>query len=556
MTVKFNWLTMALVSAGSVLGQVAPPTDAPVPAAPTSLRLREIPAETNLLEKLPQIPFVKEGDTAWQSAVPFCAEQVKDVAAQAWMAVTRDAFLFHIVVHKDTQTNPNHGHDIWKGDCLYISLDARGDNSSVEPAGSELGDDDAVYCFGLGDHGPEGFCCRHGQHQREKQDQTVLIRSLVRDDQKKTTTYDIAIPHIDLSTGRGQTPTLGLALGIAHKNQDHEDLNWGHGWDPAVGNNRDLHTLALPTEVGQFANIAPLRTRLYGKSLTQPAAVTVAVAAENGAHIRAHYGSEKAEWDIPAHAGLKHIIVEVSAERILHPSDQLEISVTSPDAGVNTRTQFSLVAPGTLHEHLQEHLTRLTQATTNTLARANLDAIRRLIDSEFEQYAREATAPPPVAVQPQINQLQIKMLINRRIPFRQNAQPQQPFEDFCRFVEQIDEHLPTPPFDWNKYIASGKPLILSCPDADNSSPHFFSLQLPVGYQPTQHYPLTIHLSRFGAAEPWQLMSNIEQMSDQNPSGFVLVPFVTPNADNDTTAAASATWKAIETVLKQFPILTN
>ena len=91
------------------------------------------------------------------------------------------------------------------------------DATADELKNGEFDPDDATYIFALGANGPEGRAVAHGNPVEATLDQTALIRKLVTDDQKLTTTYDIAIPYEKLSTAFGQSDAVGAALCIATK---------------------------------------------------------------------------------------------------------------------------------------------------------------------------------------------------------------------------------------------------------------------------------------------------------------------------------------------------
>ena len=70
----------------------------------------------------PKAPLVAENDNSWLGVVPIWSGQSKDIRAGFWMATTTKAMLFHIVVSGRKQNNPYHERNLWRGDCIYLSL--------------------------------------------------------------------------------------------------------------------------------------------------------------------------------------------------------------------------------------------------------------------------------------------------------------------------------------------------------------------------------------------------------------------------------------------------
>ena len=238
----------------------------------------------------PSIPLVTAKDPFWESGKPVWEETSLDISVKCWIATTKQAIRFHVVIGDPVHSNEFHERTLWMGDCIYISLDARGD-TAPESLGRDPFDelDDAAYVFGLGKAGPEGYTVKHGQPEKRESSQTRLVKGIVRDEKQKTTTYDIVIPFSEVSSARWQSSRIGVAIAVAHKNKDKKDTNWGRivaGKDKP----RQLHALALTQDASPFATAAAKRTRLGAAG--QEAQIVLAVQTNASVIAAASHGNQ------------------------------------------------------------------------------------------------------------------------------------------------------------------------------------------------------------------------------------------------------------------------
>src|SRR5689334_20992501 len=105
-----NWLVIIkviIMSTASGFELVEAPASPPDPAAP-------------------QIPFTDNEGRFWEGARPLWSGTSEDVRAELCAASTISGLRFHAVVNSPARPNTFSGRNLWRGDCIYISLDARG----------------------------------------------------------------------------------------------------------------------------------------------------------------------------------------------------------------------------------------------------------------------------------------------------------------------------------------------------------------------------------------------------------------------------------------------
>jgi hypothetical protein len=506
-----------------------------VSAGSPELRLEPIslPAAGASAPKLALVPAAD--DASWREGRPIWEAKKGEVGAKLWLATTRDALLLHVVVEDPKQSNSYHERNLWLGDCLYVSIDARGDTTAEQLAHDTFEPDDATYLFGLGDRGPEGRVIAHGNPHRLMQSATSMIRSLVRDEAAKTTTYDLEVPWSDLGTAHGQSPTMGLALDVAHKNAAGEQLPWGRTSAGPQGP-RELNVLALDPGDAPFASIAAKQTRVLRDG--QQAEVTVALRTPANARLVAKVGNATQSMDVRPSSDVQRFCVRVPVAGLELASGVLHVSVESELKEVAAMQSFPVSTPALAMARLDERVEKLLASASNDVVRDHLTSTRIVVRSCFE-----------------------KLALDRAL--KADADDQ-----FMNITEMILDRLPQDRFDFEDHVSRGLPFVFAFTSDRDYSLQFAALQFPYGWQPDRAYPLTVYLHGACADQPISGLSTAFDNSGQDTlydyakldpadvpplhRGFLLAPWAR-GTSGYMNAAEDDVWQTIRLVKGRFKI---
>jgi len=153
---------------------------------------------------LPVIPWVKPDDDSWKQGKPvFTATDNVDLSMQGWVAVSDEYILMHIIVQ----------------DPVHI-------NTSV------VRSDDGNFAVALTDRGPELWAHFLGKYSvgylsDGKRDYPCRI---TRDEDKKTTTYELSFPWHEFMACAGLSPIIGLTVQVNNTGGGRQNrIYWGPG---------------------------------------------------------------------------------------------------------------------------------------------------------------------------------------------------------------------------------------------------------------------------------------------------------------------------------------
>jgi|GEM_PF-5989799 len=494
-------------------------------------------AQSALMANVPRAPLVKENDESWFAGEPVWSGQAKDISAKFWMATTTGSFLFRIVVSGPIHGNSFHERNLWRGDCIYLSLNSRNDATEEDLKSGTFAPDDATYVFGAGSNGPEGRAVNHGNPVELTLDQTALVRGIKRDEKNQTVTYDIAIPFEKVSTAFGQSDAAAVALIIAHKNQDKQDLKWGRT-SPDGAAPRQLFPIALGSGSEPFATIAPRITRL---AAGQPAAeVTVALRWLDEGSVSWKLGDKSGSLQVSGAVPVRRYVVRVPAEEIRPGAADLVVEGGMAKAAVPAHLTCRLSTPAVVMDRFRRHIEKLLAAApdSNEIVRDHLGSTLRVVRDAFD-----------------------------RLPLEQKEHPERAGE-FMDRVELIDGKLPADRLDFDAHVRRGMPFVFAFVSEADRTLQFYSLQLPYAYDPAKAYPLTIYLHGMGDQNPLGVLGTSFDNSHQDtlfrtteidpsavpPShrGFVLAPWARGNSMYRGNGEQDV-WQSMDIVRKRFKI---
>ena len=506
------------------------------PALSDEFRIEQLPAR-EYGKKLPTIQLTTPGDATWMSAKPLWKGNNDTISAKLWMATTANALLFRVEVQDPIHNNDYQKRYLWRGDCIYLSIDARDDTAPSALINKIYGTDDAVYCFALCKDGPVASTVKHGQPLKLRKYPSKMIQSILRDEKKKTTTYNITIPFNEIGTAMGQSDSLAIACNVAHKDANGKDLIWGIINSNSNGSTvRKLHQIALPHLPGNFATISPKTTRLqHNKDHGQ---IVVAVQESTDATIVASFANHVKKINIPASAGLKRYTVTIPSSLVSAKDNTVNVKVISATGTMIAEQTISLLNPDVMMDRFTRRIKLLLSQQPHELAEIHLKSTLLLARASY-------------------NQLEIE---TRSDPHRS--------EIFMNTIERITKFMPDKKFDFAGHASKALPLVFAYISERDRSLQFYSLQLPYNWSPEKKYPLTVYLHGRGPSHPLEgLLTSFDNshmdslyryvpIDEKNipPShrGFVLAPWARGNSGFQE-AGETDVWESIKLVKKRFKI---
>lgn len=481
-----------------------------------------------------KIPHVGPDAEFWADQPATWTTESGNVSSQGWAAVTETSLRVHLEIRDPEHNNEHHGRNLWRGDCVYLHIDGRGDDSEQALTTNDLDYNDATYIFGRGTAGPELKRSSHGDPLKQQDPTEGFFRGFHRDEEAGLTIYDVEIPYAELNTAFGQSPSLGIALQIAHKNADGKDQALGK-FRASKSGPREFLRLALPLPAGRFATIAPVRTAVLLPGDTIEA--TVALRSKGQVRIHCELGEVKLDLPVGGDDAMHHYRVRAAKQEVGPNADRLRIAVQAGETPM-AKESYELSSPGIVYARLQERVEGLLGTAPNEIVRIHLRSTLLVNRLAFERLDWETTRYPERA------------------------------EEFLRLTSLILEKLPTQQFDWDDHISRGLPLVFAFVSERDRSFQFYSLQMPYGYDPEQSYPLTIYLHGMGSDNPLNGLSlsfdcahqdtlfTEEKIDPENipptHTGFVLAPWGRGNS-MWRNEGESDFWQSLQQVRRRFKI---
>ncbi len=489
------------------------------------------------------IPYVGAGETFCQESQPTFTTASGDVSSKGWVAVTSRALRLHLVVKDPQHSNEYHERNLWRGDCIYVSLDMRNNTSAQTNAKGVFEPDDAVYTFALGSKGPEGRVGGHHDANRRGQDCTNFIREIRRDDQGGTTTYDLAIAFDDLHYAMGQSESIGLAVHLAHKSENQKkDQSWG----VMRGKNRKLHPLGPQWPETKLATLAAARYRLFGPE--ESFQLILAVQGYDKLTLDLQPETPKAEGKgvsqvLTPGKGITRYRIEVDPDFSL---------VADGRVAVEVRSQEIVLKQTFLLDSMQAAANRVRAALLEGRLSSGLLAVQ---DELVRNHHRQTW--------------QILRSEMQKIPLRDDREAMA--EKFIDTANLILSKLVALPQTRETFTRRCLPLVATYVSGYDRSLQWYWLQLPFDYDPEKTYPLTVYLHGAGSDEPLDglstaftsvhqdtLFTGEEIDADNVPPthrGFVLFPWARGNSMYWQAGQADVL-QALDIVREKYPIDTE
>jgi len=421
-----------------------------------SFELREEEPHT---PALPGLPFAAAGQEAPHAAVLW-QTTAENLSVTLKAAHSPHGLFLQCDIKGDVLDNPYRERDLWRGDCVHVSIDMRGDTVADALEQGAFQPDDAVYIAGIGSAGPELRCSEHGNKARQGADASAFIRAFAHDKDRQLTSYSLVIPWDELSSGIGQSDGLGLAVTVAHKTTNGVDTVWGQ-MRAQAGLPKQFNRFALLPAGQPYCSIAPVQRMVLSPDET--ATLVVAVNQPASGTVHAVFGATNVTHAFAR--GRRRFVIEIPGRHVAYGTHDVRVDVAAGAAACGRTIALSTpaVAAGTL----SARIAGLLAATTHPWARRHLESVELIVKNHLNNLALQ----PDMAA------------------------------SFITVTEYIAGKLPETGFDFDTQVSHGLPFVCAfISDADHSL-QMYMLQFPYGYDAGTSYPLTVYLHGAGSDYP-------------------------------------------------------
>lgn len=435
---------------------------------------REIPAD------MPVVPWVADDGDPWEEGVQLfeLPNHREDGSpgptfSRGWAAVSADKIWLRFLLEDDYHINTRTYSDIWDGDSIQLGIDARGDGvGALEPNVSVTGPDDASITFALTDQGIRVWAHYHGRPGGTGALPASLC-DIRRDEEAKTTTYDLVLPWSEFQSVAGMSPVIGLALQI--NDQDESETNlvfWGYGAGGAVRPGL-FNRLAIDAPAGSHAALCPTRSELWRPS--SAGEIAVAVASKRRLQLRARLGGYEERISIPDGPGLRRFILRGLPESSPDPAITFA-AVVVDGREVLAEAEAELTAPGGVMKALTARVEALAATSPHPLFTRHLHSIDAVVRAEWNRAAILFDSNPSIA------------------------------REAIAHAERILKGLEGDAGRWQDYSEGHRSLSLTFVSSTDRTLQQYHLVLPRNWSPEKTYPLIVDLHGAGSPHPLDFLA--------------------------------------------------
>jgi len=419
-------------------------------------------------------PWLAAAPADWSALTPQFSNTAKASGDQikAWVAVTNQRILLHVVVTDNVHFNDRHGGDIWDGDNLQIGIDALGDGSGNQPKEAQLvGPDDIELAVALGADGETLWAHFHGRAGGEGL-MPKHYRTIVRDEKAKTTTYDLRIPWSELQAAGGASSVIGVRL-ISTDRDVAGGPRGGFSWTTGANRRQPglfnrLRLAAPPAELIQFGQ--PNR---YLWRADDRGEIPLYVASERGFEVSVKAGADTHVFKLPPSAdrSVRRYAVRYYPDALPSVPTNLEVVVTDEKKAVVARGQAALEAPAGKIAAVRGRLEQLALTADHTLLARHWRSISELVAVDWARAMMLVQGDPGASLQT------------------------------VGYVDELATLLEKAPAHWADYASGDRLLVLAFASSYDRSLQPYHVRLAEKWDPARTYPLIVNLHGAGNEHP-------------------------------------------------------
>ncbi len=445
-------------------------------------------------DDLPIIHWVDESSESWTEGSPLflIGDNSNDLSAKTWIALTKEAILFRIIVEESVHANSGTDAKIFNGSSVQIGIDVRGDGVGDLAHDAEyVGPGDGTICFALTDNGPKAWA-HHINENRFPEffdgDMPQLIRSIERDEAAKITTYNIVLPWEDFQTPAGFSQYMGLCILVnSGSNRERKQIKWGSGAShiprPGLMNRVEIES---PHE--NMASIITKQSELWmdGNS----GEIIISISSAESFKVYGKFHTSNKEYEIPAtdnegeirHFALRAIFPEIPQEPV-----DFQIKVLDKNGKIVTEIIDELEVPGQKIAKISQLIEKIKSLATNQLIKQSMDALNEAVSWEWEESLR---------------------LI------REENNPSYAYRTL-RYADDILDWLNEDAAVWQNYIDRKLQLFTAFDSPVDGHLNLYKVRLPADWTPDKKYPMLIFLHGSGIKHNLQFLASDLSPKEQN-----------------------------------------
>jgi predicted esterase len=333
------------------------------------------------------IPWISGNDPKWVKSSPtfIINDENNKLKARGWVSISDENILLKIEVKDEKLTNNFITEDIWKGDCIQLGIDARGNGSEkMPPATSDVfGTDDAAFSFALTKDSVVGWL-----HFTKDIAQKPLPRECTKisyNEKSKTLTYQISLPWKLFKTRPGLYPSIGVAVQVNDLDPNtnkQSRYNWGQGAGgrPSPGLFKKLgidypaSKEYIASETGNF--------QVWSND--GPADMFYVVSSKLSLVINASYNGKSTSMQVPGDLKFHRYRITAAPNKLTMNNSPLISSLNSNNGKVILPTLTSnIVLPYKTLERFYNILDSIELTTTDTLFLRHLKSVKALTQTEW-----------------------------------------------------------------------------------------------------------------------------------------------------------------------------
>lgn len=416
--------------------------------------------------------FIEEKTKDWQK-IPVLfqlSDPLRKTEAICKSAVSTENIWFYLEVKDDIQFNDQIVANIYKGDCVQISIDARGDTTQGMPSDTRMvfGPDDNALGLALANGKQMGIVWTGQMNSTfENSDYTIT-----RDEKKKITRYEVKLSWNKLKTVPFSNPDFGISVRVFDKdslNDKGAELNFAKGVDgvPRTGLFEKVTYTNVPANYAAISGNQSVLWQNPGylgfNAVVSCDGERVISASENGKQI--------AEKSLTSVAGstifyyIKYTPVQKQA------ITNLSLALKDKQNKVLSQQELSVVQPEPVLKSFRDLLDSISKSTTNELFIRHLNSVKSITLTEWA-----------------------RMLI---------YQKQNPKEasDVVQYVQRMYMGFKGDCGDWNSYLSGKRSLIMSFISRRDQTLQYYIFTLPAKWDIKSTYPMYVELHGAGNPNP-------------------------------------------------------
>ncbi|TAF73238.1 MAG: hypothetical protein EAZ53_13335 [Bacteroidetes bacterium] len=439
-------------------------------------------------ENLTVLPWLKPNDNSWKKLKPtFQIQDPKsELFAKGWLAMTQNDLLIKVVVKDDQHINNKELGDIWNGDAIQIGIDVEGDGAGDMPKETPgMVGNDAGIGLAIGKNGPEVFAWFLGGNFVSTPLNKKLIK-IERQETKKLTIYEIAIPFTELKLIPGTYSKMGFAIQVNDTDESTKEQNrisWGAG---AGGNATPglFQRLKISNPLNEFTNSYNLNQMIW--KVGEYAEICFSTATMLNTTLTAKCENAETQIVVPSAQNLiaKRYSVKLFPKKLTNPLTFEAFITNAKKEIVGKQTSFLAIPDFTISDFNTRIDSLIAVPNNHQLFDRHLNSVKALVQTEWAKMGL----------------------------YKSNFRTK---KEIYKYIFDINEGLKSDAGKWESYLSNERTLTMAFISRKDNTLQYYSLDLPKNWDIKATYPLFFELH--GSGNPNALSTLKSQLGSSTSS---------------------------------------